>query len=63
MSDLAVDKGVHGQGIGKELIQRTKDVIGEEVSLILLSAPVAISYYPVVGFQRAENAYVIRRNR
>jgi len=63
MSDLAVDKTLQGHGVGKELIRRTQAVIGEEVSLILLSAPGAMSYYPAVGFQRAENAFVIRRAR
>jgi ribosomal protein S18 acetylase RimI-like enzyme len=63
LSDLAVDKALQGQGVGKELIRRTQAVIGEEVSLILLSAPGAMSYYPAVGFQRAENAFVIRRTR
>lgn len=63
LSDLAVDKQLQGQGVGKELIRRTQAVIGEEVSLILLSAPNAMSYYPAVGFQRAENAFVIRRKR
>ncbi len=63
LSDLAVDKAIQGRGVGKELIRRTQAVIGEEVSLILLSAPNAMSYYPAVGFQRAENAFVIRRKR
>ncbi|MFZ1827634.1 MAG: GNAT family N-acetyltransferase [Candidatus Competibacteraceae bacterium] len=63
LSDLAVDKALQGQGVGKELILRTQAVIGDEVSLILLSAPGAMSYYPAVGFQRAENAFVIRRTR
>ena len=63
LSDLAVDKALQGQGVGKELIKRTQAVIGDEVALILLSAPDAMSYYPTVGFQRAENAFVIRRKR
>lgn len=63
LSDLAVDKALQGQGVGKELIKRTQAVIGDEVSLILLSAPGAMSYYPGIGFQRAENAFVIRRKR
>ena len=63
LSDLAVEKALQGQGVGKELIKRTQAVIGDEVSLILLSAPGAMSYYAAVGFQRAENAFVIRRKR
>ena len=63
LSDLAVDKSVQGQGIGKELIRRTRAAIGEEVSLLLLSAPGAMSYYPQAGFERAENAFIIKRQR
>lgn len=63
LSDLAVDKQCQGLGIGRELVRRTQAVIGEEVSLILLSAPGAMSYYPALGFELASNAYVIRRKR
>ena len=63
LSDLAVDKALQGRGIGTELIRRTQAVIGEEVSLILLSAAGAASYYPTVGFQQADNAFIIRRKR
>jgi len=45
------------------LIRRTQAAIGEEVSLILVSAPGAMSYYPAVGFQQADNAFVIKRKR
>ena len=54
---------VKGKGIGRELIKCTQAIIGEEVSLVLLSAPGAMSYYPAVGFQQAENAFVIRRKK
>ncbi|KKO65383.1 Acetyltransferase (GNAT) family protein [Janthinobacterium sp. KBS0711] len=61
LSDLAVDKQYQGLGIGKELVKRTQAIIGDEVSLILLSAPDAMSYYPTLGFEPAGNAFVIRR--
>ncbi len=63
LSDLAVDKFLQGKGIGKELIRRTQAIIGNEVSLILLSAPGAMSYYPALGFQQAENAFIRRRKK
>jgi len=63
LSDLAVDVAYQKHGIGRELIRRTQSIIGEEVSLILLSAPGAMAYYPKVGFALADNAYVIRRKR
>lgn len=61
LSDLAVDQAFQKHGIGKELITRVQSAVGDEVSLILLSAPGAMSYYPAVGFAKAENAFVIKR--
>jgi N-acetylglutamate synthase-like GNAT family acetyltransferase len=63
LSDLAVDKALQGTGVGRELVRRTQAAVGDEVSLILLSAPGAMSYYPTIGFQKADNAFVIRRKR
>jgi GNAT superfamily N-acetyltransferase len=63
LSDLAVDKQYQGMGIGKQLVQRTREVIGDEVSLVLLSAPGAMSYYPGLEFLPADNAFLIKRKR
>ena len=63
LSDLAVDKGYQGQGIGKALIQRTRETVGDEVSVVLLSAPGAMSYYPGLNFSPADNAFLIKRKR
>jgi N-acetylglutamate synthase-like GNAT family acetyltransferase len=63
LSDLAVDKDYQKSGIGKELIERIRKIIGEEVALILLSAPNAMDYYPKVGFDKIDNGFIIRRKR
>lgn len=63
LSDLAVDVDYQKQGIGRELIERTQAIIGDEVSLVLLSAPGAMDYYPRLGFALADNAFVIRRKQ
>jgi GNAT superfamily N-acetyltransferase len=63
LSDLAVVKEFQGKGIGRELVNRTRVAIGDEVSLILVSAPGAMSYYPLIGFERSENAFIIKRRR
>jgi GNAT superfamily N-acetyltransferase len=63
LSDLAVDKAFQTHGVGSELVRRTRTVIGDEVTLILLAAPDAMSYYPKIGFETAQNAFVIRRKR
>lgn len=63
LSDLAVDKAFQKHGIGRELIAKVRSAIGEEVALILLSAPEAMAYYPKVGFERIENGFIIKRTR
>jgi len=63
LSDLAVDKAFQKHGIGRELIARTHSAIGEEVALILLSAPEAMGYYPKAGFEKIENGFIIKRAR
>jgi N-acetylglutamate synthase-like GNAT family acetyltransferase len=63
LSDLAVAKAYQKHGIGRELIARVQAAIGEEVALILLSAPEAMGYYPKVGFEKVENGFVIKRSR
>ena len=63
LSDLAVGKEYQKHGIGKELIRLTQERIGERTTLILFSAPSAMDYYPKVGFQKADNAFIIKRTR
>jgi len=63
LSDLAVDKEYQGRGIGRELIARTQEVIGEESMLLLLEAPTARGYYRQVGFEAVDNAWILRRKR
>ncbi|HLB80834.1 MAG TPA: GNAT family N-acetyltransferase [Dongiaceae bacterium] len=61
LSDLAVDERFQGRGIGRELIRRTRAAAGPDATLILLSAPGAQSYYPHVGFEKADNCWIMRR--
>ena len=61
LSDLAVRKEYQKRGIGKKLIELTKDKIGEPTMLLLLSAPTAMDYYPKVGLQKVNNGFIINR--
>ncbi|MFB6366934.1 GNAT family N-acetyltransferase [Paenibacillus elgii] len=63
LSDLAIDKDVQKSGVGRELIAKVREEIGEEVALILLAAPSAMEYYPKVGFEKIENGFVIKRKK
>ena len=61
LSDLAVRKKYQHHGIGRELIRLTKEKIGDESMLLLLSAPAAMEYYPKVGLAKVENGFIIQR--
>ena len=63
LSDLAVDKAYQGRGIGRELIARTQEIIGEESMLVLHEAPTARGYYKYVGFEPVDNAWILRRKK
>lgn len=63
LSDLAVDMDYQQSGIGRRLIEEVQARIGEECSLLLLSAPGAVDYYPKVGFDRTDKAFVIARKK
>ena len=58
LSDLAVDVGYQRQGIGKELIRQTK-LATESATLILLSAPAAVDYYPRIGMSRHDYCFLL----
>jgi len=60
MSDLAVRLSHQRQGIGTELIRRTRERMGPASALVLLAAPKARAYYPGLGFTRHDSAWVLR---
>jgi predicted N-acetyltransferase YhbS len=63
LSDLAVDKTWQGKGIGKELMRRTHEGAGgpKGVTMLLLSAPSAMNYYPQAGLDNFDNCFGWRR--
>lgn len=63
LSDLAVDKEYQNNGIGHDLINQVEQYIGEECSLVLLSPTEAMEYYPKLGFEKTDNAFIIPRKR
>jgi GNAT superfamily N-acetyltransferase len=63
LSDLAVAKEYQSHGIGRELIARVKQRIGEQSMLLLLASPEAMPYYPKVGFEAVANGWIIKRAR
>lgn len=60
LSDLAVDQAYQRQGIGKQLIERTHVAAGKHTTLILLSAPKAVEYYPHIGMTQHPSCWIQR---
>jgi len=61
LSDLAVRSDYQKQGIGQELVNVLREHLGDEVMLLLLAAPSAVDYYPKIGFDRLDCAFLIPR--
>ena len=59
LADLAVDAEYQRQGIGKQLVQETKQRLGRECTMILLAAPQANDYYPKIGFEYNPRAWIL----
>lgn len=60
LADLAVDLQYQRHGIGRQLIHETKQRLGRECMVVLLSAPKANEYYPKVGFEHNPRAWVLK---
>jgi predicted N-acetyltransferase YhbS len=58
LSDLAVDEEFQKQGIGKKLIEETKKQT-PQATLILLSAPAAVDYYPKIGMKKHNHCFIL----
>ena len=59
LSDLAVRASYQQRGIGRELIRRTRER-GGQATIILLSAPKAVGYYPRLGFTHHSQAWWLK---
>lgn len=57
LSDMAVHIDWQRQGIGRELMQRTR-LAGGRATLFLFAAPAAVAYYPHVGFTAGSGWYL-----
>ncbi len=62
LSDLAVDVAYQKTGVGSGLIKLTQSKLGPKAKIVLLAAPAAQDYYPRIGFQKHESAWVLPAN-
>ena len=58
LSDLAVRLDFQAQGIGRELVRRTRQET-PEATVILLAAPKAVEYYPRIGMTQHNSAWIL----
>lgn len=62
LSDLAVRKEFQSCGIGKQLVAKTKEIVGNQCMVLLLAAANAIEYYPKIGMDKVDNGFIIKRS-
>ena len=63
LADLAVAADHQRSGIGRRLVELARETVGPQVTLILLSAPAAVSYYPKIGMERFTDCFIFRRSQ
>ncbi|HEY6922562.1 MAG TPA: GNAT family N-acetyltransferase [Steroidobacteraceae bacterium] len=63
LADLAVAADHQHSGIGRELVYLARQTMGPQVTLILLSAPAAVEYYPKIGMERFTDCFIFRRSQ
>lgn len=61
LSDLAVRDNYKKIGVGRQLINLTKEKVGDQSMVLLLSVATAMDYYPKVGFKKQESSFIIDR--
>lgn len=62
LSDLAVDTTYQRAGIGRGLLERTRQALGPRCKIRLISAPAAAGYYARFGFTRNERCWELLPN-
>lgn len=63
LSDLAVAEEYKGQGIGTNLIELTREIVGEESMCLLIASPDAVEFYRKIGMPASDRAFLYPRTR
>ena len=58
LSDLAVDASYQRKGVGKKLLEITSSKLKPSCKIILIAAPAAVDYYPHIGFEKHDQAWI-----
>jgi ribosomal protein S18 acetylase RimI-like enzyme len=63
LADLAVAADCQHSGVGRKLVELARDTVGPQVTLLLLSAPAAVGFYPKIGMERFQDCFIFRRSQ
>lgn len=63
LADLAVDPSLQRSGIGRRLVELTREALGNQSMLLLLSVPDAMDYYPKIGMDAVDNGFIFPRRK
>jgi predicted N-acetyltransferase YhbS len=63
LADLAVRTDFQKAGIGRRLVEMTREKVGEKSMVLLLSVPDAMEYYPKIGMEKVENGFIFNRQK
>lgn len=61
LADLAVRREYQHGGIGRRLVELTRETAGAGSMLLLLSVPEAMDYYPKIGLERIDYGFILKR--
>lgn len=61
LADLAVRTDFQKAGVGRKLVEMTREAVGERSMVLLLSVPDALGYYPKLGMEKVESGFIFNR--
>ena len=61
LADLAVRRDFQKAGVGRKLVEMTREKVGEKSMVLLLSVADALGYYPKIGMEKVENGFIFNR--
>jgi len=63
LADLAVRTDFQKAGIGRKLVEKTREAVSEKSMVLLLSVADALEYYPKIGMGKVENGFIFNRGK
>ena len=63
LSDLAVDADYQRLGVGRRLMEVTRELAGDESMCLLVSAPDSVDFYRRIGMPSTDRAFLYPRRK